>query len=371
MVNVAPISVSRSAIVTRKLCEMKRYRNYHQPHPDAPSGLIQVGGLTPVQDKDASHLAKQRGIWLHGCMEQLLKGNDWEAWLAQETAPQLTANQVAGLLTGNTSSMIQEQILLVRRAVIGWVKQRGHLLDQYTPISSEDEWTWSMSPFIAQTLRMDQIWRRKSDGQLLIVDFKTLGRVDANWIDRLRNSDQTHLYIQALTERTGERIGGIQYEGIVIGKFENGVQKSTFTGGYTAVARLGVTAKWRSGASWVPTDMWTDDQWLEWADKEGVLTANYITTGPLNPPQSQLLQTKAATVQAELEWADKIAQIEAAPDDESRDALISRLVERNADACLKFGMGYACPYMDLCWNGAQPDADSFDPRVDHHATEDK
>lgn len=370
--NVAPIQVSRSAIVTRKLCEMKRYRNYHQPHPDAPSGLIQVGGLVPVQDKDASHMAKQRGIWLHGCMEQLLKGNDWEAWLQSQVTPQ----QVASLLTGTSSAILQEQILLVRRAVIGWVKQRGHLLDLYTPISSEDEWTWSMSPFVAQTLRMDQIWRRKSDGQLLIVDFKTLGRVDANWIDRLRNSDQTHLYIQALTERSGERIGGIQYEGIVIGKFEEGVQKSTFTGGYTKTGWNGagggiVRAKWMAGAGWASTAAWTDDTWLAWASQEGVLTTNYITTGPLNPPANQLIQTRDATCQAELEWADKIAQIEAAVDAEDQERLLNKLVERNADACLKFGMGYACPYMDLCWNGAQPDAESFDPRVDHHAVEDK
>lgn len=362
--NVAPIVVSRSAIVTRKLCEMKRYRNYHQPHPDFPA-TEQVGGLVPCEELDKSHLAKQRGIWLHGCLEQMIKGNDWEAWLKEQVTPQ----QVALLLTNAPNDMLQEQILLVRRATIGWKHQRGHLLDQYTPVSAEEEWSWGMSPMVAQTLRLDQIWRNKESGQLLIVDFKSLGRPDANWIDRLRNSDQTHLYIQALTERSGERIEGIQYEGIVIGKFEDGIQKSPIVRAYEN-PRSGVkSAKWTSGSTMVSTKDWPDSTWLSWISSLGALGDLYPTTGVLNPPPAQLLQTKASTVRAEMEWADKVAQIEAEPDPEAQEHKLHMLVERNADACLKFGWGYACPYMGLCWDGATPDSESYSPRIDHHAIE--
>ena len=360
----APIVVSRSAIVTRKLCEAKRYYNYHLPHPDVPP-TAQVGGIVPTQDRDASHLAKTRGIWLHGCMEQLLKGHDWQAWLTTET----NAARMASTLQHGDTTRVDEQITLVRRAVIGWVKQRGHLLDLYTPISAEEEWTWSMDPLVAQTLRLDQIWRHKETDQILIVDFKTLGRPDLNWVDRLRNADQTHLYIQALEDRTGERIEGIQYEGIVIGKFDAtlGMQKSTFTGGYGQAASLRTTLspKWKARATWESNTAWTDDEWLQWADATGVLMENYITTGALHPPKAQLEQTKAATVRAEIEWADKMARIEENP------ALLPMLVERTADACLKFGAGYACPYVDLCWNGAQPDLESFDARIDHHAVKEE
>jgi len=360
---VAPIVVSRSAIVTRKLCEMKRYRNYHQPHPDY-AATEQVGGLVPCEELDKSHLAKQRGIWLHGCLEQRIKGHDWEAWLQEQVNPQ----QVAALLTNTPNSILQEQIMLVRRATIGWMHMRGHLLERYTPVSAEEEWSWGMSPLVAQTLRLDQVWRNKESGQLLIVDFKSLGRPDANWIDRLRNSDQTHLYIQALTERSGERIEGIQYEGIVIGKFEDGIQKSPIVRAY--VGRLGSPSpKWSSGATANSTAGWTDDYWLQWIVSHNALGDLYPTTGPLHPPPSQLLQTKAATVKAEMEWADKVAQIEAEPDPEAREHRLHMLVERNADACLKFGFGYACPYMGLCWDGAQADSESYSPRVDHHATE--
>jgi hypothetical protein len=70
-----------------------------------------------------------------------------------------------------------------------------------------------------------------------------------------------------------------------------------------------------------------------------------------------------------MEWADKVAQIEAEPDEEAKEHRLHMLVERNADACLKFGWGYACPYMGLCWDGATPDSESYSPRIDHHAIE--
>ena len=354
-----PILISRSAVATRKLCPMKRYYNYHHPHPDAPPGA--PGGIVPTQDRDATHLAKQRGLWLHGCMEHLLAGSDWQAWLTAETDPQ----RVAAALTNTTTAILEEQVRLVRRAVIGWVAQRGYLLDLYTPISSEEEWTWALSPFVGQTLRLDQIWRNKTTGALLIVDFKTLSRADSNWIARLRESDQTHLYVQALTERTGEQIEGIQYEGIVIGKFEDGIQKSPFTRAYSRAGGL-LFPKWQAGSSLVSTEAMTDDEWLAWAHLHRVLSDCYITTGPLRPTAAQLTQTQAATAQAELTWADTIAQVEAA-DPRDREAVRHRLIERSSDACLKFGAGYACAYAGLCWKGEAVTSETFAPRVDHHA----
>lgn len=351
---IAPIMVSRSAIVTRKLCEMKRYRAYHELHPDMPA-TDQVGGMAPT--KDASGTAKLRGTWFHGCMERLIRGDDWESYLNTE----INAPMIAAMLTGDDAqaAMMKEQITLIRRAVIGWKEQRGHILNDFTPVSAEEEWTWSMHPLVGQTLRLDQIWRRKSDNQLLIVDFKTMSRPDANWINRLKDSDQTHLYIQALTERTQEPVLGMQYEGIILGKFEDGVQKSPFVRAWQG--SLGWSPTWKPGKKMEPLQM-VDHEWLDWAKLTGILPDLYCTTGPLSPPSSQLLQTRDATVNAEITWADKIARIEANP------SLLPTLVERSPDACLKYGAGYACPYVDLCWHGAQPDLDTFTPRIDHHAT---
>lgn len=338
------IHISRSAVAARKLCPMKRYWAYHATHPDLPAEG-QVGGLTPLVDP--SGRAKSRGTLFHALMERAVLGQDLD-----QLPPELTGG------------MEEEQVVLCRRAAKGWLHQRGTLLlTEYAVQSTEAEWAWSLDPYITQHLRLDVILRHRETGELLILDYKTLARPDSNWIDRLRHSDQTHLYLQALTERTEEPVA-MQYEGILIGSYEDGVQKSPFVLAYEKHGHL--SPRWSAGSTKVSLLSWTDDQWLAWALEHQLLPTLYCTTGPLAPPVAQLLATKAATIQAELLWADTIAQLDAAPEEETRRARRERLIERYPDSCLKFGKGYACPYGTLCWGGAQPDAETFTPRIDHH-----
>ncbi len=362
----ALIQISRSAIATRKLCEMKRFRGYHQLHPDY-SPDQQVGGIQPV-DEMTTGWAKTRGQLIHTCLEKAVRGEDWHTWLLHQ--PPFLPEPFSTLTPEEKALWLP----LIRRAVKGWLSQRwvNNLDQDYTPMSAEEEWSWSLHPLVAQSLRMDQIWRRKSDGGLLIVDFKTLSQPDANWIDRLRNSDQTHLYIQALVERSQETVIGIQYEGIILGKKDkDGRHKSPFVNGYSKNGMI--TVKWPgTGGAYYSNTHLDDRGWQEWLGSN--IQDLYTTTGTLYPPPSQLLQTKDATVVAELEWADKMAQLEACAgaygaDSDEYSSLLGRLVERSSDACLKFGWGYACPYMAACWDGAYIDKEAFVPRVDHHAVE--
>ncbi len=362
----ALIQISRSAIATRKLCEMKRYRGYHQLHPDYDPQK-QVGGIQPI-DETTSGWAKSRGQLIHTCLEKAVRGEDWQGWLVAQ--PPFLPEPFGTL----EKPMAELWLPLIRRAVKGWLQTRwvGNLELDYAPMSAEEEWSWALHPLVAQSLRMDQIWRRKRDGGLLIVDFKTLSRPDANWIDRLRNSDQTHLYVQALVERTQEPVIGIQYEGIILGsKDKDGRHKSPFVNGYSK-GQFAVHTKWVPGSAYYANIHWSDAEWQNWV--LGDVNDLYTTTGTLYPPPSQLLQTKDATVAAELSWADKMAQLEACAqtygaDSDEHASLLGRLVERSNDACLKFGWGYACPYMGSCWDGAAIDKDAFQPRVDHHAVE--
>lgn len=361
----APITVSRSAIATRKLCPAKRFNAYHRLHPDYDS-TTQVGGISPI-DETTSGWAKTRGQLIHTCLDMAIKGRDWETWLSQQP-PMLP--EPFGTLPPTEQQL---WLPLIRRAVKGWLAVRwegaGQLKQDFEPVSAEEEWSWQLHPLLAQSLRMDQIWRRRSDRGLMIVDFKTLSRPDANWIDRLRNSDQTHLYVQALVERTQEPVIGIQYEGIILGSEDkDGRHKSPFINFYSKGA--GLWTKWSAGSAYYSSTHMDDEVWEGMVS--GELNDLYCTTGPLYPPPAQLLQTKDATIQAEVDWADKMARLEACAqefgvDSQEYESLKGRLVERNSDACLKFGWGYACPYMGLCWDAQQPDVESFQPRVDHHA----
>src|SRR6478752_1199482 len=176
MTKVAPILISRSAVATRKLCPMKRFRGYHQLHPDYDPGQ-QVGGIQPI-DETTTGFAKVRGQLIHGCLDKAIKGEDWLDWLNKQ--PPMMPEPFG------TLSPYEQKLwsTLIRRVVTGWLDVRWTELSKiYEYQSSELEWKWSLHPLVAQSLRIDQIWRRKSDGHLLIVDFKTLGQPDANWVD--------------------------------------------------------------------------------------------------------------------------------------------------------------------------------------------
>jgi hypothetical protein len=336
--------ISRSAVVTRKLCPMKRYWGYHAPHPEAAPGTAGQG-LAPLLEGNG--LAKHRGTLFHGAMEVVVQGGDLDAYVAE-------AGAALGL----------EQQVLVRRAAKAWSRWRSPAFKHaYVPLSAEQEWTWALTPLVHQALRMDLILEQTGTGDLLILDYKTLSKPDPNWADRLRHSEQTHLYIQALKERTGREVA-MQYEGLVIGRHEDGIQKSPFV---SAFLKHGVlTSGWVSGATRIPTLDWDDARWLQWAEDEGLPDQLLCSTGRLSPPPHQLLATKRATAHAELQWADTIARLEAEPDSAARAMLRETLIERAPDACLKYGLGYACPYAGLCWQGHQPDGESFTARRDHH-----
>lgn len=345
------ITISRSAVATRKLCPMKRYWAYHAPAPEGMAPTTpSVGGLSPVTEGSA--LAKLRGQWFHSLMAHAIRGRDLDVAIDDEG--------------GRPDELPLEQHVLVRRAIRGWLHVRApQLLADYAVQSTEAEWQWSLDPLVTQTLRLDAILRHRETDRLLILDYKTLSRPDTNWIDRLRDSDQTHLYLQALTERTEEPGIAMQYEGILLGTYdaETQQQKSPFVSAYHKHGVLSPT--WSAGSTRISTLDWPDDQWLAWA--EPVLPALYCTTGPLAPPPAQLLATKRATLHAELQWADTLAQLDAAPDEDTRAYLREALIERHPDSCLKYGRGHACPYVPLCWHGAVPDTDTYVPRTDHHA----
>lgn len=364
----APILISRSAVATRKLCEMKRFNGYHRLHPDYDP-TKQVGGIQPL-DEMAGGFVKVRGQLIHGCLDLAIKGEDWLAWLSKQPP---FMPEPFGTLQGREKEL---WLTLIRRVVSGWMDVRwSQLQKDYEPVSAEQEWQWVLHPLVAQSLRMDQIWRRRSDGHLLIVDFKTLAQPDMNWIDRLRNSDQTHLYIQALVERTQEPVLGIQYEGLLLGK-KSTAKSDAFQWNSPWVNRWlkgGILQhKFQTGASHIWTLNLPDSDVVSSMKAENLYESQFVTTGPMYPPPNQLLQTRDATVEAEVQWADKIARLEVCArefgvDSSEYESLLARLVERSSDACLKFGIGYACPYMSLCWDGQQPDPGSFQPRIDHHA----
>lgn len=349
--------MSRSAVVTRKTCERKRFWNYHAQ----PFGREATPGIVPKASTPRSELPRVRGQIFHEAAALLFEGKPWHTFVDESCATRL-----------HPDVHPREQAALIRRALLGWSVVRAEVLADYTVVSAEQEWTWALTPDLHQSLRLDRILRRNDDGTLLIFDFKTMKSPDPNWVERLQNSEQTHLYIQALKERSAEWVMGMMYDGLIIGGLDDdGHQKSPFVRAYRK--RDGsLSAKYVAGAPSVSTLDWSDQDWLTWAQESHILGDLYCTTGPLLPPSDQLLTTKANTIGGELRWADRMAQLqlvatEYGEDSDDYQEALATLVEKNPDACLKYGREHACPYHALCWTGTLPDTELFEPREDHHA----
>jgi hypothetical protein len=347
------IHISRSAVVTRKTCEMKRFWNYHA----TPFAGQTVPGIVPLTASPRSELPKLRGQIFHEAAARLFDGGDWQSYISEACRTLL-----------HPDLFPDEQAVLVRRALLGWSVVRAEVLNDYTVVSAEQEWVWPMAADVAQTLRLDRVLRRKDDGTLAIFDFKTLKAPDPNWVERLQHSEQTHLYIQALRERADEWVMGMIYDGLIIGSLdEQHHQKSPFVRAYRRKDGSW-SAKYVAGAPAVTTCDWDDAEWLAWAQETGILPDLYCTTGPLLPPTDHLIRTKQATVEGERRWALRLEELASVQDDpEAYQLAWDSLIERTPDACLKYGIDYACPYHALCWQGAQPEPDAFTTREDHHA----
>lgn len=345
--------VSRTAIVTRKLCQVKRFYS-----TEVRLTKDQVTrGISP-STTIISDLPKLRGQWLHQVAEAMFYGREWREQLAESV--KIIPDE----------SLRDQQHALVRRAMIGWQLIRGKwYAEHFNPMSAEKEWLWDLGGGVQQPLRMDQIIRRKDDNALGILDFKTKSSVDANWVEKMKNDDQTLLYVQALKEKSGEWVMGIVYEGVLIGKLKDGMQQTPFVMGYQSRATGKVSPKYSAQTDKVSLVSWSDDDWLKWIQSHGMLNDLYTTTGFCNPSSQELVRNKVSTREAELRWEQTVKMLDAIEAIHGADSpeyleLHAQLLEKNPEACLKFGWDYACGYYRPCRLGHT--LEGFVPRVDHH-----
>lgn len=345
--------VSRSAIQARKNCEMKRFLTYHWK------------GTGMVPSSTVGSLEAIRGTAAHMVMEHSWKGLPWEEELGE-------------MFKKIPEKVRDPQMVLIRRAMKGWYKKRWPLLSsEWDIVSAEGAWNWLLSPDVMEPIRMDRLMRAKDTGHLGIFDFKFIGSMDLNWRERHSHSDQTHLYVQALKERSGEPVDGIIYDAIIVGKWDvkNEIQKSPFVSAYDRGPSYGPILSGRYSPTWVKGTAlvsildWPDSTWLQWAQETEILNELYCTSGLINPPSEDLLRTKASTIYGEREWDKKLSILEEVGqrygyDSHEYTSLFDSTVERNPDSCLQYGWEKKCEHYTQCWIGGHPD--DYVPREDHH-----
>lgn len=339
------LRVSRSAIADRQLCEQRRWWGYH----------ALGGGLAPAVEPTA-----------------LAVGNLVHDWMAQVFSLAKRGMEASDILRWLAEAPVQaeqptDEELLAFALAYGWATLRlASVLTEHEVVAAEEEWPFIIAEDIEIPQRMDVILRRRGDGLLIAVDFKTLSSWSPDWERKFYHDLQTLLYCEAL-ERTFGESGGIQYEGMVKGRKD--LLKTGSCAGETAYGSIlvspyavgdALTPLYKSGLTRVK--LRTVEQVVAWIDALAVTfpekLAEQFPVFPLFLPSSTVRSTVLGPVlEAERRFAARLPGADAGT------------FERSTSACLKFGGDHPCPFLSLCWEGGADDplgTGLFVPRVDHH-----
>ena len=391
--------VSRSAMVTRSECTRLRVLEYHW----CGRGLRRKARALPLID----------GVYMHKALEALLlsgRAHDHahnqamcDTIMAEIRPAYADEARAAGIANddGDLELLIAEQLCLLEGALRTWAYQRlPALLEEYEPIAVEQEFSWQLSEArdIVQPLRMDCLMERRDDRLLHILDFKTASYPGMTWARKFEHDEQTLSYTLAAQETFHRPIGGLIYEGLVVGQRKRDtaksspfyglrVQNSPYCYGYKfdgpiPVYQTEYTAKkgWRKVRAW---EEMTPKEWFETVLlPEHRLTGSFQTLFVVNPP---LLPTpreqeewREETLRQEVRLfrnLDELASAQVADlrhgTTHEQERVLREHFPKNRARCFKFGEDHVCGMYDMCWNETVAEdplgSGLYEWREDHHA----
>lgn len=378
--------IDRTRVENREDCGMLRFLGFD----------FDGDGL----DSEQASLPLLSGIAIHAAHARLLAGQAIDGVIESiisDYVAEITQRGIAGLEI--TKSIIREQKALLEGMLRMWATIRlPRILEEYDVVSIEQTWDWELIPGLVQRLRLDALLRRKGDGLLHILDYKTVGYPSEVWMEKFEHNLQTCLYLQALKEKSGEPVGGILYEGIVKGQFKKDtafkspwygqkIQQSPYTIGYALSGDCGTiyqsdyTSK--KGYNKVrPFEAMSMEAWVnEVLIPEGKGNDLFIIVPAICPPDYELLRVKDQVIYEELKYHRELDEYRflLASAKESGSSAVQDIADRHlarvapirTNRCYKFGMDHRCKFIDVCFNqGADPlNGGGYVKRMPHHDTD--
>ena len=377
------IRTSRSATETRQKCRKERFLAYH----------YNSGGL----EKNSGKYEAKFGIIVHDALRIKMIAAQQNGYVAALNYPitkqiadldQLIVTQFSDLPAAELIHMRAEQRELLDVLVHGWIdKHLKHILDEYDIVNVEAEMSVVFNPSdylppqLAQLLRpveypfrFDVVLRRKSDGLLFIMDFKTTKTASEDWNVGLDNSQQSYLYCEAARIHYGEPIGGIFYAGLVRGHREQDKARSSPYRGYT-IQYGSFLYGWKAKDGTVSADYATGKTRTElWTTKNYRVHGDMNKFFPITVPWKPLNIAKVVgqAIVAENEFQNNLELYEESHVHSGERALMENvLFEQTLSACFKYGPKHPCQFVEICHGGLHEDEIRmmYTKREDHHKEE--
>lgn len=185
----------RTRHVTTKRCERERWLGWHE----FGSGL----DLKWVPDDLVV------GKAIHYGLEVLLGGADvWDAVAAAGAMvrqdEELDLSEISFLGPEVEAMLVEEQARLAEALVAAFgLRVVGDLLGQFEVLGIEEEVSWEVSEGLVMMSRPDVVLRRKVDGEVVVVSYKSAKRFDAEDQMGLLTDEQGMAEAVAVRERMG------------------------------------------------------------------------------------------------------------------------------------------------------------------------
>lgn len=397
MANKFNYLTDRSRIVTRESCERKRFLNYDLEIDGEPVGI----------QRRSSSLPLLNGIEIHEAHARILAGEPLESVIAmmrRRYQDQVAAKPIYDPSGPDPKQLVREQMFLLeamlRAFVLVWVPR---ILDEYDVVCIEKPMDWRLAENLVQKLRFDVVLRRKGDGMLVILDYKTMPYISDVWAKKHERSRQTSLYILAAQELFKEPVE-IAYLGMVKGKHAKDTAKSSpFFGQkiqatpylYAYMLEGGTVgnvyeAKYTNKKGFAKIRTYDSvpggiKEWIDhlWYEKRWVLNEQFTFNPPFAPTQKEMHRVKELVVMEELNYIEmaqqynKLHRYAVEVGDErglihAQEFLDYHVAPMREEVCFQYGTDNVCQFYDVCFNdGAYErvlEDPAFEPRESHHST---
>lgn len=379
----------RTRIVTREECERKRYLNFDMDVEGIPLGIQRRSASLPLLN----------GTEIHEAHAKVLAGQDLDSVVAEMRKRYRDAVELKGIyVSDDVDHMVREQMAMLEallRAFTRLVLPR--ILAEYDVVNIEQSHDWELAPGLVQKLRFDSIVRRRNDGMLAILDWKSMKSISEVWEQKLERSRQTALYTQAAEELYGEPVE-MMYVGMVKGEWAKDtaksspwygqkIQRTPFLYAYTLDHESYTTAYTnRKGFHKIRTyEEMPIAKWVEYLFKHEpeVVNEQFTVIPGFAPTLRERRRVKELVIREELKFHNDIELYKElkAKADASGDSILLQQAEDFLDFvaaplreenCFKYGKDSRCPFYGLCFNeGAMEHVmvdGEFEAREPHHET---
>jgi hypothetical protein len=388
------IYTSRSKGVTRQECKRMLYLGYEW----AGKGLQRESGALPLLTGTAIHAAHAR----------LFAGDEIESVISSTLV-----NYYAELFRGRDrkdpllTALYREQAHMLSGMIRTWAYHRLPLILEEFEIARiegmpfiEYEFPYEIAPGIIEQMRLDAVLRRKSTGELVIWDFKTLAYPSEDWAKKFEHDPQTYLYPLALEEFMKEPVEGIAYEGLVKGQrkkdtakkspfYGKTIQQSPYCYGY----RLDAGGVFMYQTPYTATKGWekiavademTPKEWFDQVlvtenHRNGLFNDLFCIVPPIKAVGWEVERWKRQTIYAEYldqRYIEEINEAMERGDCSLGEQLMDIYFPTNEQRCFKYGLDNACQFADplggICFNSSiaeAPFANGYVFREPHHELE--